>query len=305
MLGKRMAEGFSWYRPMMSVGGSYDYLYAHNGSPVPPPGVLFRNCPANWTYFKVVGLNREFRPSDAHEYTNIYARVRYFGAERNPDSIRVEFSGDLFRNYYGSFQKTTFCNSCVATDRTSPVIHKCPTQTLTSPWTSTVLGEGAFNAAGLSISDNCGVETAEILPFITRNVQPGQTIDYKTVAYDEYGNAAVCKFKVKYVQATAASYATLDTLTAKILESVPMIMNGLSPNPTDGALQVALTSTVAQSVDFDIYNTYGQRVHSVVQSVSVGENQLFFDLTKLPTGTYFIQTRDQAVHANKHTFVKY
>jgi hypothetical protein len=668
MLGKRLADGFSWYRPAMSVGGSNDYLYAHNGSTVPPAGVIFRNCPANWTYFKVVGFNEAFRPSDAHEYTNIYARVRSFGDERNPDSIRVEFSGNLFRNYYGSFEKDTLCNKCVATDKTPPMIRKCPTQTVTTIWTTpTVMGENAFRLAHLNIADNCNVESSMTFPYITRNAQAGQTIAYKTVAYDASGNAATCKFnvlyakpladtclprfvmagnqtetcnqyiaphlfgaptfqmlgkrmsdgfawvrpsfpggwsrefvyarngtttppagvsfrtcpgnwiyfklvgfnqsargrplateatnlyarvryfgnernpdsirvdfggdwfflpnyasirkdtvcdkclatdvlppvirncptqvlsypltahslssstifnaanlqvadncgvthevtfpyykldaqigqtvdyktlsydevgnlatchfKVKYVQATPdlelAGYATPDTyaknstvvfsiyvgnrtlnrmknvritvpfppntksggtptpsigtwhetcangqkcyewvipemlgqtsaniqipifipnlttpitVTAKLLEStpadgnasnnqrsitiqplngvavtpqlvenqiVPIVVNELSPNPTDGALVVTLTSKVAQSLNFDIYNAYGQKVHSVEQTVSLGENQLFFDLTKLTTGTYFIQCSDQAVRSEKVTFVKY
>jgi Secretion system C-terminal sorting domain/Domain of unknown function DUF11 len=86
---------------------------------------------------------------------------------------------------------------------------------------------------------------------------------------------------------------------------VPIVVSELSPNPTNGALLVTLTSKVAQSVNFDVYNAYGQKVHSVAQAVSLGENQLFFDLTKLPTGTYFLQGSDQAVRSEKVTFVKY
>ncbi len=86
---------------------------------------------------------------------------------------------------------------------------------------------------------------------------------------------------------------------------VPMTISGLNPNPTNGALVVMLTSKVAQSVDFEVYNAYGQKVHSAAQAVSLGENQLFFDLTKLPTGTYFIQCTDQTLRSEKKTFVKY
>ncbi len=199
MLGKRIADGFSWFRYPLTLSGSHDYKYARNGSIVPPTGVIFRNCPANWTYFKVVGFFEGSRPPAAREHINLYARVRYFGNERNPDSIRVEFSNDSLRHSYASFQKDTFCNKCFAKDHISPVIRKCPTQTITDIWTSpSVFAHEAIQTAGLNITDNCGVEKVVTFPAVTRNVQVGQTIAYKTVAYDASGNSAACKFKVLY-----------------------------------------------------------------------------------------------------------
>jgi Secretion system C-terminal sorting domain/Domain of unknown function DUF11 len=433
MLGKRIADGFAWMRPFPPGGGTRETFYARNGATTPPAGIVFNNCLGNWTYFKIIGFTQTARGvPKASEVTTVYARVRYFGNEQNPDSLRVEFVGGLFEPYYTSFRKEITCDKCLATDHTPPVIKNCPasTQVLSYALTSNSLSSSAIvQAAKLQVSDNCGLPTDITFPYFKLDAQVGQTIDYKTLAFDQAGNVATCNFKVQYVQATPdmdlGGYATPDTytknstvvysvfvgnqtlntmknvrvsipypanttsggvpipsagtwhatcangqkcyewvipeilgratvniqipvyianlttpvkITAQILEStpadgnslnnqttitvqpstvvpvvpqfvenqsIPMVVKGLSPNPTDGALQVLLTSTVAQSVDFDIYNTYGQRVHSAVQSVLVGENQLFFDLTKLPTGTYFIQARDQAVHTEKHTFVKY
>jgi hypothetical protein len=412
-------------------------LYAHNGTTTAPMGVVFNNCSGNWTYFKVIGFNQSVRGLPrGSEATNVYARVRSFGNEQNPDSLRVEFVGGIFEPNYASFRKDTVCDKCLATDVTPPIIKNCPTQVLSyplaSPWLSS---SDVVRIANLQTTDDCGLATDITFPYFKMDAQIGQIIDYKMWSFDQAGNLATCNFKVKYVQATPdlelAGYATPNTytknstvvfsisvgnrtlntmkkvritipfppntksggtptpsvgtwhetcangqecyewvipeilgrtnpnsqssaniqipifipnltapitVTAQLLEStpadgnasnnqwsitvqpsnvvpvvpqlvenqtVPIVVNELSPNPTDGALVVTLTSKVAQSVHFDVYNAYGQKVHSVEQTVSLGENQLFFDLTKLTTGTYFIQCSDQAVRSEKVTFVKY
>ncbi len=60
--------------------------------------------------------------------------------------------------------------------------------------------------------------------------------------------------------------------------------------PTNDALTVILESDVTQEVIFDFYNSLGEKAHSVTKQVQKGENNLFFDVTKLATGIYFIQT---------------
>jgi hypothetical protein len=88
-------------------------------------------------------------------------------------------------------------------------------------------------------------------------------------------------------------------------QPVTLELKTLSPNPTDGALLVTLKSLVAKEVTFDFYNTVGSKVYSQTQQVQNGENELFFDVTKLPTGVYFIQTSEQGGKDAPSKFVKY
>jgi hypothetical protein len=135
LLGKRIADGFFWDREPISVGSGRDNLYGKNGSLTPPAGSAFNNCPGNWVYFTASGFTSIARGDVSRELVNIHLRIRAFGNERNPDSLRVEFSQNSpFRTsaLFNSAKKTIRCNGCIATDRENPYIY-CPNQTVQFP----------------------------------------------------------------------------------------------------------------------------------------------------------------------------
>jgi hypothetical protein len=88
-------------------------------------------------------------------------------------------------------------------------------------------------------------------------------------------------------------------------QAVTLDIKSLSPNPTNGALLVTLKSIVDKDVTFDFYNAVGSKVYSQTQQVQHGENELFFDVTKLANGIYFIRTSEQDEKLPLTKFVKH
>jgi Secretion system C-terminal sorting domain len=303
LLGKRIADGIeihsSRHNPIGSASSS-NQIFAKNGSTTPPAGSNYSTCSGNWTYFIASGLSKSFtiHNTTKTEVTNVHVRVKYFGNESNPDSLRIEYSGG---GSYNTSTKQPYCNKCAATDPIAPVIKHCPTQIVSFPVTdpSRIYGNSVANYA-FTVTDNCQLEDVSTYPYDVRKVKNGQIVDYHTVAYDQAGNKSVCQFKAQMIVPVAPA-------AAKLVEnqSVAFEIQGINPNPTDGALTVTLESNVAKEVTFDFYNSLGEKAHSVTTPVQKGENNLFFDVTKLANGIYFIQTSEQGEKVRSAKFVKH
>jgi hypothetical protein len=302
LLGKRIADGIEIHsstRNPIGSAGSSTVLLGKNGSTTPPTGSSYSTCSGNWTYFIASGLSSSFsiHTRTKTELTNVHIRVKHFGNESNPDSLRIEYSGGGFFN---TSTKSTYCNKCQATDNIAPVIKSCPTQIVPYPVTSGSIidGNSVANAA-FTVTDNCQLEDVSTYPYEVRGVKNGQIIDFHTVAYDKAGNKSVCQFKAQVIVPVPAP--------AKLVEnqSIAFEIQGISPNPTDGALTVTLESYLAKEVTFEFYNSLGEKAHSVTTQVQKGENSLFFDVTKLANGIYFIQTSEQGEKIPLTKFVKH
>jgi HYR domain/Secretion system C-terminal sorting domain len=434
--GQQLKKGFSWYRGPITVSGTTTHLYAQNGTITPPAGVIFNNCAGNWVYFKAYGVNEGSRPEQATEYADVHVRVKVFGTERDPDSLRLEFAhGSATSGLYHSGRKATVCNSCTTHDVQPPTIRNCPTQITTIPLYDggRIFGNEIAHTLGIQVGDNCGLGAVNTHPHLLRTGVDGQIVDFKTVAYDRVGNKSVCAFKgklsalesidlqledenfaqtftpnavyprflrirnrskqvftnirikVPFPKGTSSGGAAnpwsgtwheicesgqpcyewripqLDAFGAGVLElpifipkidtaltftmqlltstpidnpklnyisvrvspekvllapakarleggteqpKVPVFIQSLNPNPTDGALVLNVASTLERTIDFDIYNSLGQRVFSEAKTVTLGDNNLVFDVQSLPTGVYFIQPREQGTHAKQTKFLK-
>ncbi len=300
LLGKRIADGIeiksSWMNPIGSARSS-SQLFGKNGSTTPPVGSQFSACPGNWTYFIASGWSFSWtiHNTTKTESPNVYVRVKHFGNESNPDSLRIEYSGGGFFN---TTLKGNYCNRCAATDKIAPVIQHCPTQIVLYPAANRIAGDSVANYA-FTVTDNCQLEDVSTYPYEVRSVKNGQIIDFHTVAYDKTGNKSVCQFKAQMIVPVPAP--------AKLIEnqSVAFEIQGINPNPTDGALTVTLESNVEKEVNFEFYNSLGEKAHSVTKPVQKGENSLFFDVTKLANGIYFIQTSEQGEKIHLTKFVKH
>ncbi len=76
-------------------------------------------------------------------------------------------------------------------------------------------------------------------------------------------------------------------------EVVSKTVTSLNPNPTENAFTLATHSLVEGEQTFDIFNVFGQHVFSENKILQKGQNELFFDVSRLGKGVYFIQQRTQ------------
>jgi hypothetical protein len=85
---------------------------------------------------------------------------------------------------------------------------------------------------------------------------------------------------------------------------LPLVIQSLSPNPTDGELRVALKSLIEKEVFLDISDAAGKVVRTEKVMVEKGTNRLFLDMSVLPPGIYFILPRTPLAKGQPIKFVK-
>jgi GEVED domain/CARDB/Domain of unknown function DUF11/Secretion system C-terminal sorting domain len=71
---------------------------------------------------------------------------------------------------------------------------------------------------------------------------------------------------------------------------IPLIVQSISPNPTEGDVVVEVESLTAQEVQFEFSNAMGQTIQSEKRAVEKGTNKVHFDVYEFTQGIYFIQT---------------
>jgi hypothetical protein len=71
---------------------------------------------------------------------------------------------------------------------------------------------------------------------------------------------------------------------------IPVVIQRISPNPTEGDVQIKLDSWTKQTVDFNFSDITGKTIYSEKRDLEKGLNRLDFDVYHLPQGVYFIQT---------------
>ena len=71
---------------------------------------------------------------------------------------------------------------------------------------------------------------------------------------------------------------------------IPVVIQRIAPNPTEGDVQIKLDSWTKQTVDFNFSDITGKTIYSETRDVEKGVNRLDFEIFHLPQGVYFIQT---------------
>jgi hypothetical protein len=71
---------------------------------------------------------------------------------------------------------------------------------------------------------------------------------------------------------------------------IPVVIQRISPNPTEGDVQIKLDSWTKQTVDFNFTDITGKTIYSEKRDLEKGMNRLDFEVFHLPQGVYFIQT---------------
>ncbi len=91
--------------------------------------------------------------------------------------------------------------------------------------------------------------------------------------------------------ATAPLVAPAQALAFRVpTQLIPVIIQRISPNPTEGDVQIKLDSWTKQTVDFNFSDITGKIIYSEKRDLEKGLNRLDFDVYHLPQGVYFIQT---------------
>jgi uncharacterized repeat protein (TIGR02543 family) len=92
----------------------------------------------------------------------------------------------------------------------------------------------------------------------------------------------------------------------KPTQNIPIVVQSIFPNPTDGELNVTLESLVEKVLTIEVYNAQGQRVDSHVKNVEKGTNMLQLDASELPQGFYYLMpVLDNALRNAPVKFMKF
>ncbi|MDZ7878987.1 MAG: HYR domain-containing protein [Saprospiraceae bacterium] len=90
----------------------------------------------------------------------------------------------------------------------------------------------------------------------------------------------------------------------KPTQLIPIVVQKIAPNPTEGELIVKLESLDAREVTFDFFNAFGKLVKSERKAVEKGENRVGFDVFDLEQGVHFVIPSTTTGHKVPTKFVK-
>jgi hypothetical protein len=90
----------------------------------------------------------------------------------------------------------------------------------------------------------------------------------------------------------------------KPTQLIPIVVQKIAPNPTEGALIVKLESLDTREVTFDFFNVFGQLVKSEKRAVEKGVNRVEFDVYDLEQGVHFIMPTTTKGYKVPTKFVK-
>jgi hypothetical protein len=106
------------------------------------------------------------------------------------------------------------------------------------------------------------------------------------LACEVFPNGEVEDYTINIVSQFAANNLAQQTPT----QLIPIVISDITPNPTASDVFIKLESLNNRTVQFDFYNTIGERVKSEKHDVTKGTNTIGFDVSDAPQGVYFIRT---------------
>jgi hypothetical protein len=91
---------------------------------------------------------------------------------------------------------------------------------------------------------------------------------------------------------------------AKPSQRIPIVIQRISPNPTEGDVFIDVESIADREIDFYFSNAMGSVVKSETRKVEKGANHLLFDVWNLPQGVFFVTPSTSLGRNNPTKFVK-
>lgn len=102
--------------------------------------------------------------------------------------------------------------------------------------------------------------------------------------------SAIFPIKLRVIDSTDACYGKLPATAINEISNKNLSIR-LFPNPNQGKFSLTLQSNTAEDLSLTIINAIGSTVHSEKIEIN-GTFQKQLDLTKLPSGFYFLQIQD-------------
>jgi hypothetical protein len=87
-------------------------------------------------------------------------------------------------------------------------------------------------------------------------------------------------------------------------QRIPIVIQKLSPNPTEGELNLEVNSLTIREQQFSFYDILGKEVLSEKRTLEQGINRLTFDCSALPQGAYLILTPGSVGNNQPRRFIK-
>jgi Secretion system C-terminal sorting domain len=140
---------------------------------------------------------------------------------------------------------------------------------------------GAKTSSIGTFNDYCagGIECAEWVPIVvTTNLLTSTPTD--AIAANNTASVSIAP------QTAAAIAAQL--AYQKPTQLIPIVVQRIAPNPTEGELIVKLESLDAREVTFSFFSALGKLVKTEKKMVEKGMNRVEFDVFELEQGVHFI-----------------
>jgi Leucine-rich repeat (LRR) protein len=107
------------------------------------------------------------------------------------------------------------------------------------------------------------------------------------------------------VTITPAAPAIQSLSRQKPTQYLPIIVQSIAPNPTEGDVVIEVESLKEQVVQFEFSNTMGQIIRSEKRPLEKGTNQVKFDVYEFSDGVYLLQTDVNRGRISPTKFVKF
>jgi ELWxxDGT repeat protein len=103
---------------------------------------------------------------------------------------------------------------------------------------------------------------------------------------------------------TVTKAITQGLVKQKVTQLIPVVIQGLQPNPTDRDLTLELESLSEKEVTFEFSDLAGKVIHTEKRALTEGVQKQVFDVFSLPQGVYLIQISSNALRNQPVKFVK-
>ncbi len=170
--------------------------------------------------------------------------------------------------------------------------------TFTMVWTVGTLnsGQSVTMTMPLFCLDNTGSVTA------FAQVKTANPADADSAPNNNATNVPVEDDEAAVVMTQSIGIGNTPRITQRGPQLIPIVINNLFPNPSEGELNVVIHANYKGEATFEWYNPQSGIVLTQKMEVNQGENHLFFDLTGLANGVYYLQTTMNAI---KNMPIKY
>ena len=170
---------------------------------------------------------------------------------------------------------STYCGSALCNTWTIPTLAANSTATLTVPL-FVLSPSGALTATAT-------LQASTPTDNVTNNNQATMSVPLQSI------------FSLNLVAAPTKQQPT---------QRMPLVVQSISPNPTDEVIELQLESVIKDKVKFYISNTLGEIIKTESKDVEKGSNTIQFDVTSLQSGIYFIYPETNIAHNVPTKFVK-